>query len=365
MEAVPTSSGMKRSSASSTRTETGQKKKVKIDTSSRDLQYSPSAMVGNRIVWADPTDRDLRKSVTRVVIEEEEGKENMTYNFRVLDVTGLVELTIAARSFKLSEVQLPTTESSLNPHKAAVIVNHAAQLQPSGQLNKVQQRVRRHDDGNGGDSDDDAPETPEIPAAFSEKELYMVDYTYKNLCMDFGSAVYHKFTNAVGKMFFYQLGRFILLLQPTNRCAPFISTNPHGDWQPGSSVITHTSPAKVTRHGESDRQTTDVVVERVADFVIYDHRTKTYPVVGEVKSEDKDAESQNIEQMLGVWRENQCAMLGFTCSTQCIYPRILLKGDSTLILYCLPKLEFSNLRATLLHFTEYLIAFTSFVRTVE
>lgn len=150
MEAVPTSSGMKRSSASSTRTETGQKKKVKIDTSSRDLQYSPSAMVGNRIVWADPTDRDWRKSVTRVVIEEEEGKENMTYNFRVLDVTGLVELTIAARSFKLSEVQLPTTESSLNPHKAAVIVNHAAQLQPSGQLNKVQQRVRRHDDGNGG-----------------------------------------------------------------------------------------------------------------------------------------------------------------------------------------------------------------------
>lgn len=185
---------------------------------------------------------------------------------------------------------------------------------------------------------------------------------YQTLCSAFRSAVHHSFTNAAGKMFFHSLGQFVLILQCKQRYQSFISTNPHGDCQPGSAMISHTSPGKSTVR-QSENSPTTQLFERVADYVIFDHQTQTYPVVGAIKSDTDDAEGQNTEQMLGLWRKNQCAMLGFTCNKTCIHPRVLLKHESTLVLYCLPQLLF-DCPTTLLHFTEYLVAFTSFVKTV-
>ena len=36
--------------------------------------------------------------------------------------------------------------------------------------------------------------------------------------------------------------------------------------------------------------------ERVADFIVFDHSTKTYTIVGKIKCDDGEAEQQNIEQ---------------------------------------------------------------------
>lgn len=58
--------------------------------------------------------------------------------------------------------------------------------------------------------------------------------------------------DAAGKMFFYNFAEFILILRPNEQYKPYISTNPHGDCQPGSSTITHTVPKPNTRHTEAN-----------------------------------------------------------------------------------------------------------------
>lgn len=59
-----------------------------------------------------------------------------------------------------------------------------------------------------------------------------------------------------------------------------------------------------------------------------------------------DAESQNIEQTVGLFRKNQYAMLGFTCNPDFILPRVLIQdvageGVRNLTLYTLPTLSLS------------------------
>ena len=142
-------------------------------------------------------------------------------------------------------------------------------------------------------------------------------------------------------MFFHSLGEFVLILQPTERYASYISTNPHGERQPGSVVVAHTGPAKATRQTLATDQCT-VSVERDTDYVMFDHHTQMYTIVGEIKSDDSLAERQNIEQMIGLWRKKQSAMLGFTCNTQCIQPRVLLRSGNFLILYRLPHLSHTS-----------------------
>lgn len=99
---------------------------------------------------------------------------------------------------------------------------------------------------------------------------------------------------------------------------------------------------------------------------MFDRVAKIYTIVGEIKSvSDEEAEEQNVEQMLGVWRKHQRAMLGFTCSKTFVLPRVLMVVDSALVLYSLPQLPFSdNVRNESLRvLAELFFAFTSFVDT--
>lgn len=66
---------------------------------------------------------------------------------------------------------------------------------------------------------------------------------------------------------------------------------------------------------------------------MFDHSTNIYTIVGEIKCDDSPAEQQNIEQMLGVWRKNQRAMLGFTCNKEFVHLRVLLGEENYLRLY--------------------------------
>ena len=79
---------------------------------------------------------------------------------------------------------------------------------------------------------------------------------------------------------------------------------------------------------------------------MFDHSKNIYTIVGEIKSDDSPAEQQNIEEMLGVWRKNQTALLGFTCNNESVHLRVLLAEETHLRLNRLPELCLSpeNLR---------------------
>ena len=146
---------------------------------------------------------------------------------------------------------------------------------------------------------------------------------------------------------------------------PYISTNQHGDCQPGSANITHTIPKPCTSQSEVSSTTTSSSTKKVSDFVVFDHSTKIYTIVGEIECDNDEAEQQNIEQMLGVWRKHQRAMLEFTCNKTFVLPRVLMAEDNSLVLYSFPKLPLSenDLSKSLRMLAELFLAFTSFVDT--
>ena len=78
--------------------------------------------------------------------------------------------------------------------------------------------------------------------------------------------------------------------------------------------------------------------KRVADYVLYDVCNNMYSIIGEIKSDASTGEAQNVEQMVGLFRKNQQAMLGFTCNTSVIIPRILVRQEGTLVLHTLVPL---------------------------
>ena len=264
----------------------------------------------------------------------------------------------------LRSAQLPTTyNSSINMAQAQVLTCFASLLEASGECLTVTQRVREASTSVS-DSDDEQVPDLAIPAAFSSCELFTVQTFYKILHSAFQSAVARRFTNAAGKMFFFHLANFILVLRLDEQYKAYISTNPHGDCQPGSSKITHTVLRPNTR--QSQNATSSSTAERVADFVVYDHSANIYTIVGEIECDDSPGEQQNIEQMVGVWRKNQRAMLGFTCNKEAVHLRVLLAEEDGLCLYYFPKFCFSppgKLKQLLCKLAELFLAFTSFVDT--
>ena len=248
--------------------------------------------------------------------------------------------------------------------QAQVLTSFVSFLNASGKCCTVTQKVREASSGVS-DSDDEADPDPAISPAFTDSELLAVQIYYVKLCSAFRSAVVHQFTNAAGKMFFYHLAEFILILRSNKQYVPYISTNQHGDCQPGSANITHTIPKPCTSQSEVSSTTTSSSTEKVSDFVVFDHSTKIYTIVGEIECDNDEAEQQNIEQMLGVWRKHQRAMLGFTCNKTFVLPRVLMAEDNSLVLYSFPKLPLSenDLSKSLRMLAELFLAFTSFVDT--
>ena len=348
---VPTSSGKRLAPEQTTTVE----KKRRVE------KLSPSMMYGNKIIWSD-TRKDWHKDVSAVIIEEDDN----TFSFRTIEL-GTLPLICAPFSanpsiFVSSSKEVPTTySSSINMDQARVLTSFVSLLNASGKCLTVTQKVREASSGVS-DSDDEQVPDPPISPAFTNSELLAVQIYYKKLWNAFGSAVAHQFTNAAGKMFFYHLAEFILILRPNTQYMPYISTNPHGNCQPGSANITHTIPRPHTRQSEVSSTTTSSSTEKVSDFVVFDHSAKIYTIVGEINDE---AEQQNIEQMLGVWRKHQRAMLGFTCNKAFVLPRVLMVDNNSLVLYSFPELPLSenNLSDSLRMLAELFLAFTSFVDT--
>ena len=104
------------------------------------------------------------------------------------------------------------------------------------------------------------------------------------------------------------------------------------------------------------------VFERYADFVVYNWINCINTVVAEVKQDEMEAtESQNNEQMVGLW---QIAMLGLEFKSTSVVPKILAVDNNALRMFYLNPL---NLRDSsgLSELTRLLMAFVTCVKTFE
>lgn len=139
---------------------------------------------------------------------------------------------------------------------------------------------------------------------------------------------------------------------------PRHSTNPSGTLQPGAFEIKYISQAKETRKVEQGN-----TIKTYHNKVLHDIKLECYRIVGEVKSTTDNAESQNVEQMIGLWRYNQIAMLGFTCNPKGFIPRVLVRVEDTM--YLLPLLPVKDedpaTMSSLRDIAEMFVAFLSFV----
>ena len=321
----------------------------------------PTIFTGNEVVWEDSLHQWLT-DVKEVRLEESQCVFDLM-KCQKFNVT----LATSSQSVELNNVPLSTTNSSQSEFalRAYLLTTECFRLCDTGECHTIQQHTRPASTAVA-DSDDEQVPDPAIPPAFSDDELVVLNYLYPDLWSFFQNAKASNFQNAAGKIFFAKFGEFLLKHSVSRNHLSLISTNPSGDAQPGAMEIIHTDPSRDMRHSRS--QKVQIWQKRIADYVLFDTGRRMYCIVGEIKSEDTTAESQNIEQMIGLFRKNQYAMLGFTCNPGSIMPRVLIQvvtdeGVRNLRLYTLPTLSLSakKYQDSLLDLARLFIAFTSVV----
>lgn len=153
-------------------------------------------------------------------------------------------------------------------------------------------------------------------------------------------------------LFFFHFCRFIL---PNLTC--LISTNPKGEFQPGSLCVNWVTSGKNTRSGTG---VTESVQERVADFVV--ENQGLYTVGGEIKTNTARRLYQNLEQMVGLLQKDQKVMLGLVVNMAKISPQILVVKETGIQQYTLPPLlsNTKELGSSLTTMAEMMVYFNSF-----
>ena len=284
-----------------------------------------------------------------------------------METCTLVRVTLATltQSVELEDIPLSTTNSSQLhfAFRAHLLTSECRRLCETS-CHTIKQFPRPASTAVS-DSDDEQLPDPEIPPAFSKSELVVLNCLYHALWLAFREARRKKFQNAVGKDFFTEFGKFLLQVHPEDtmwRYKSTHSTNPSGEAQPGILAITHTTLRRELRTPSLQEQT-QAHRKRVADYVLFDRDKSMYCIVGELKSDEDEAESQNIEQMVGLFRKDQAGMLGFTCNPQAVLPRVLLQVEGILQLYTLPSLSLNEASCSqsLRQLAKLFIAFTSIV----
>ena len=175
---------------------------------------------------------------------------------------------------------------------------------------------------------EDIPEPASVPA-FDETELVFVNIFFKRLINAYERALVLGLFNCVGKAFVDALGEYADLcmrLDVVTSATQFLylHSTAKGPPQPGATIVKWSLPKRVTANtSNTSVPRNSKKNERYADNILYDSKTFINVVVSEVKErEDTPSEAQNNEQMLGLWKGSQKAMLGlelaghfYTCST--------------------------------------------------
>ena len=242
--------------------------------------------------------------------------------------------------------------------KALLLARQAEALPRVRQGYIIEQREARKRTVPTSDSDDEQIPNAEIVPAFSVVEFAQVQHMFDVLYRRYSSALTHGFYNALGKFFLHSLGQY------ANCCCanPFqhecLHSTAKGAFQPGAFFLKWAVPA---RKGG----TTVYMRERYADAVIYDTSLCLNKVVCEIKGDKDDhPESQSNEQMVGLWKRGQVAMLGLEFSGESVRPKVLLLVSNAMHMFYLPTFNLHNPSA-LTELTWLITAFLISVKVVK
>ena len=168
--------------------------------------------------------------------------------------------------------------------------------------------------------------------------------------------------SCVGKEFLDAVGEYVDLSTRRDVTATsqflYLHNTSTGEPQPGALYIKWSVPTRELRSTSSAAVTRNIKTnERYADNVTYDKITFINVMVSEVKeSEDSGIEAQNNEQMLGLWKSSQQAMLGLEVYGHCVRPKVLSLNEETLNMCYLKELDLAQ-RNDLSSLVKLMIAF--------
>lgn len=184
------------------------------------------------------------------------------------------------------------------------------------------------------------PDSP-IPPAFTDdewngiKQLFFGRGGVKEL---YDKACEQSFDNHVGKVFLASFIKLCCVMMPDSEKFVNSSTCSSGEQQPGCSNFTSkvirstpSSSRSTPMPGEQEGTTTlshSSTFSRYADVSYWDEQKQMYPITVEVKSADEQAsEEQCIEQMFGLFRSWQKAMLGIVVKPGVVGVKIMKMND--------------------------------------
>lgn len=235
-----------------------------------------------------------------------------------------------------------------------------------GQCCKIKQREVQGDVGGTSDSDDESVPYPRVEPAFTSEEMVVLHFLFGNLQESYLTGREVGFTNCVGKDFAQSLCKYTnhSCLQKGER-KYLLNTTSKGSTQPGAFYIKWSLPSRLLRSTDTNDDSLSTL-ERYSDVVAYNTTSLFNEIVFEVNDDAEEpkeaemtsAEPQHNEQMLGLWRPDQQAMLGFEFYTNVAQPKILLLRNNSLHMFYLPQFNFEN-STDLCHMTRLIIAFTT------
>ena len=188
------------------------------------------------------------------------------------------------------------------------------------------------------DSDDERiPDLPIVPR-FNATEMAVVQLEFDKLRENYVAGLRIGFFNAVGKSFVVALGNYVNMATNNRRQYMYLQSTATGFSQPGALFMNWSLPSRTLRSQSLER-----IIhtnERYADCIIYDRYNCVNVVVVEVKENEEEAsESQNNEQMVGLWKTGQIAMLGLEFHTNTVGPKILALIDDAMHMFYLNSLD--------------------------
>ena len=196
---------------------------------------------------------------------------------------------------------------------------------------------------------EDIPD-PAILPAFNDVELVVVRVFFKKLFNAYERAMAIGLYNCVGKEFLDAAGEYVDLctrLDVTPRTSSqflYLHNTSTGAPQPGAAYINWSLPKRELKSTSSAVVKRNIKMnERYAGNVTYDKINIINVIVSEVKeSEDSAIESQNNEQMLGLWKGSQQAMLGLEARGHCVRPKVLSLYEGKLNMCYLKELDLAQ-----------------------
>lgn len=209
--------------------------------------------------------------------------------------------------------------------------------------------------------DEQIPDPP-IVAPFSSENLAIVQERFDELLFSYRAGRSIGFHNALGKTFMVALGKYAMSANlSSNKGKQYLSlmSTSTGETQPGAAIVKWLLPPS---HNTNPTQEILHTYERYADCVLYDTFNFMNIVVVEIKVEESDpSTSLNNEQMVGLWKTGQIAMLGLEVSTSVVKPKIFLLHDGCLKMFHLKYFDISNPN----ELSELLKLYISFVTCVK